>query len=44
MNFINPLHVTGGPGADPVSGKVDTGSPAGSLFRQEAQEGTAFLG
>ena len=43
MNFINPLHVTGGPGADPVSGKVDTGSPAGSLFRQEAQEGTAFF-
>ena len=42
MNFINPLHVTGGPGADPVSGKVDTGSPAGSLFRQELKKGCPF--
>ena len=35
MNFINPLHTT--------RGKVDNGSPAGSLFFQEAQEHTAFF-
>ena len=35
MNFINPLHTT--------AGRTINGSPAGSLFRQEAQEGTAFF-
>ena len=35
MNFINPLHTT--------AGKTINGSPAGSLFRQEAQSGQAYL-
>lgn len=35
MNFINPLHTT--------AGKITTGSPAGSLFRQDAQDNQAYL-